>query len=278
MTNLDPIKHWYSGKALRAIEDYVIPTLVEAEAQGFWQKHASRKVRAALNKQTVARKFALYQLERGVLPSIFSGDGASDWRGEGRSACHAMEFGRVQDAPHLVTALQHVANRVKTSEQAEAFRTAFEWAKSFAPVAELLDLLDSRRPPRVLVLGTLSPLVAEHLGASLQLKLKTCRFPKFVRRWIKWTDPKTNRECKMCVVDIIWPEGTLHGTSRYKGTAENQQCEACGHAIKSPFNWVPLVIDDRNAVPHSFWVGRDCAGKLFGVKVEGEGLYAERMK
>lgn len=53
-------------------------------------------------------------------------------------------------------------------------------------------------------------------------------------------------------------------------SASRHQCQACGHAIKNVFNWVPLVVDSAAGVPHAMWVGKDCAQTLFGVTVKGE--------
>jgi hypothetical protein len=50
--------------------------------------------------------------------------------------------------------------------------------------------------------------------------------------------------------------------------AGNEQCQACGHAIKSG-RFVPLVLDGKNGLC-SLWVGRDCAERFFGCKVTGE--------
>jgi hypothetical protein len=77
------------------------------------------------------------------------------------------------------------------------------------------------------------------------------------------------------VYEIIvdWPDGTLHNKSHFNYSANNQQCQACGHAIQNPFNWVPILAFNTTKVPHSLWVGRDCASKLFGCKVEGDAIY-----
>lgn len=71
------------------------------------------------------------------------------------------------------------------------------------------------------------------------------------------------------VAVLDWPEGTQHGTSRYRGTNDNDQCEACGHAIKNRYNWVPLLLTTSTG-PKSLWVGRDCAKTLFGIDMDGD--------
>lgn len=69
---------------------------------------------------------------------------------------------------------------------------------------------------------------------------------------------------------LKWPEGTKFNATGYCRTANNHQCQACGHAIKNAFNWVLLVVDSAAGVPHAMWVGKDCAQTLFGVAVKGE--------
>lgn len=54
------------------------------------------------------------------------------------------------------------------------------------------------------------------------------------------------------------------------------ESEELGHAIKDPFNWVPLLAYNHKKTPHALWVGRDCAEKLFGCEVEGDAIYKER--
>jgi hypothetical protein len=73
---------------------------------------------------------------------------------------------------------------------------------------------------------------------------------------------------------VVWPEGTEHACSRFAASGSQNQCHACGHAIRNAFNWVPLVVENAEGVPHALWVGRDCAENLFGIKATGELEYA----
>lgn len=79
---------------------------------------------------------------------------------------------------------------------------------------------------------------------------------------------------------LNWPEGTQHNKSRFFQSNNHMQCQACGHAIQKPFNWVPILAygHSEKPTPCSLWVGRDCAGKLFGCKVEGDAIYPERQR
>ena len=93
--------------------------------------------------------------------------------------------------------------------------------------------------------------------------------------WIEYVFK--GKKCRVYEVVIDWPEGTQHNKSRFFHSGNHMQCQACGHAIQHPFNWVPILAygqkHDRVPVPYSLWVGRDCAGKLFGCEVEGDAIY-----
>ena len=92
---------------------------------------------------------------------------------------------------------------------------------------------------------------------------------------------------KVSVYEVVidWPDGTLHFRSKFLRSENHELCQACGHAIKDPFNWVPilaygteplehqLIGVPAKSVPYSLWVGRDCAHKLFGCEAEGDAIY-----
>ena len=117
------------------------------------------------------------------------------------------------------------------------------------------------------VLKTLSP-----AGARLLLeagyKPDSARLPKF--EYFRDADGRP-------YMRIVWPDGTKHCANRFakvgRSRSGNAQCHACGHAIKSAYNWVPLTLTHESGELHSFWVGRDCAKKLFGVEMKGEAVY-----
>lgn len=243
MTDFSPILKWYSGKALTTIKDYVLPTLAIAEELGYWPKGTSRKVKAALNKQTIAIKYARAHP---------IGYGA-----EGYHVNHAMQFGLFERAPK--------------------YAGSYEWAIDFAPVAELTKLLDSRRPKPTYLFATLSPTVVANVGKALGVKLSTIASPPVEWNLVKRTLPN-GTVVEVWEGKILWPEGTKHNQSKFAWGSRtgNDQCHACGHAIKNGHNWVPLVATGETT-PISLWVGKDCASKLFGCKVDGEGTYPERV-
>jgi hypothetical protein len=280
VTRFPGIEKWYSGKALGAIQSYVLPMLAQAEAEGCWPKGASRKVRAALNKQAVALKFANANDRRdrdhgteGLLSDV-SDDRRPGYYSECRGwlLVHNMMFGqfaRAREALVLADALKpHCVN----DAERHALALARQWAQDFAPVAELVVLLDSRRPRPVLVCKTLSRTVLDNVGRAMDIDLDSIEAPKMEMEWVETLLPN-GQVVQMPRVKVLWPEGTRHDTSRFAyGVAFNQQCHACGHAIKNPFNWVPLLAQTPQG-PVSLWVGRDCAKNLFECEVSGEALY-----
>lgn len=281
VTTKNPIEKWYTGKALTVIQTYVLPTLAAAEAQGYWPKGASRKVTAALNKQSVAQKFARANdrgyNDRQKRPTGLLGD-IQDVRGpegfkatlKGWELVHAMQFGQFSRAERCLTLAKALVPFAETQAESAALATAYEWAKDFAPVAALVALLDSRRPVPVVVAKTLSRTVLDNVGNCLNISLDSIEFPKIIYVWETRTN-KLGEKYQVSVPEILWPEGTRHKVSRFShgSHAGNSQCEACGHAIKNAFNWLPLVGQTPEG-PVSLWVGRDCAKKLFECEVEGE--------
>jgi len=296
-----PIEKWYTGKALAAIRAFVLPTLAQAERDGYWPKGASRKVMAQLNKQAVAQRFAKWEdrdlndrdLDQATGRLHDVNDVRPWWQAKlrGRDFVHAMEFGLVGQAPRLVTLGAALEPFCRNEAERAALTTARGWAADFAPIAELVELLDSRRPPITIVLGSLSPTVAANLGRSLGIRFDSISIPP--TRWV-WEKVKMRGkdgkpvEVQVQVGYIDWPEGTEHNRSRfaYGSRAGNMQCHACGHAIQDPYNWVPLLaerpVDDQahrlvEAQAHklALWVGRDCARKLFNVDIKGDSKFVQ---
>jgi hypothetical protein len=289
----ESILEWFSGKARDTIVNFTIPALVESESLGYWKKGVSRTVHATLNKQNVAKNVARAIEAQVGTPDRWSNgvprlaydhplhEGASD-----------MQYGSFGRAP------RHLTAEAKTKRDAEgdftftpkgaaaptsANATIERWARAFAEVAELVELLDSRRPKPVFVMKTLSPTVADNLSAHIGIDVRTLQVPEMHGEYEEVV--VKGHKVQVYVVVIDWPEGTLHFRSRFLHSENNELCQACGHAIKDPYNWVPILaygdepreqqLADRPAkqVPYSLWVGRDCAAKLFGCQVEGDAIY-----
>lgn len=262
----DNVLRWYTGKARAAMADFALPTLATARELGYWPAGTSRKVRAALNKQAVASK--LGRKHQDELRDLENTEAGAPWQ-----IAHALTFAslaRVQSVAEIAAAL--VARGGLSPAVAEVVRQAADWAADFAPVAELVAILDSRRPAPVVVLGSLSPAVAANLGGTLGIRFESLRSPEVVARWIEVEIKGEKRQVQE--IEIVWPEGTQHLRSRFAhgSRAGNEQCHACGHAIRDPYNWVPLVADGPDG-PMSLWVGRDCARKMFRAEVTGDAVY-----
>ncbi len=279
----DNILEWFSGKSREAIVTYAIPALVESSALGYWRKGDARKVRAALNKQNVAVKWARdveKALEVNYKHPLY----------EGLSNMRHGSYGR---APNMLTAeaLEKLHAKpyffTKKGTAQNVNEIIERWARASAEVAELVALLDERRPKPVIVMKSLSPMVAANISRYIGIDASTIQSPPMHGEWVE-VEYK-GKMCRVYEVRIDWPEGTQHNASRF---TQSHQCQACGHAIQNRFNWVPILAyghvgkrecacppawacpkHGSTAKPFSLWVGRDCAEKLFGCEVEGDAIY-----
>lgn len=251
--NRDIILAWFTGKG-RERASAALDLLEASVAQGCWVSGASRKVRAALDKPSVATNAARKAIGIGYASPL--------WR-----IRHAMWFGNfIGIQAHDIAA----ARKANPDATIDAFLgLALAWQKDFAQVAQQVEMLDQRQPAPVFTSMGLSPTVTASLvDMGLAGRPETVRVCPHRIDWIHGIDPKTNKPRMFALVILLWPKGTVFGASRYLGTAHNTQCEACGHAIRTAR--VPLLIDDAKGVPHALWVGRDCARNIFGIKVTGD--------
>jgi len=263
----EAILEWFSGKSRDTIVNFTIPALIECEAQGYWKKGVSRTVHATLNKQNVAAKWAKACTKKFGVNSFGSVRMSHDH--PLTAAEFAMSYGQFERAPRT---LKDLLAAKKLSADVQPFADdAIRWAKAFVPVAELVALLDSRRPKPVVVMKTLSPTVAENITKHIGLDVSTIQMPEMHGEWVEIEHKGKKQEVYQIVID--WPEGTKHYQSKFLRSENNDLCQACGHAIKDPYNWLPILSYDAGKTPYSLWVGRDCAEKLFGCKVEGDAIY-----
>lgn len=263
----EKILEWFSGKSRDTIINVTIPALVESEALEYWKKGVSRTAKATLNKQNIAAKWAR-EVEKAL------GVNYSHPLYEGLSN---MRYGSFGCAPKMLTveALAKLHGEqyflVKRGLSQNVNAVIERWARANAEVTELVDLLDSRRPKPVVVMKTLSPTVAKNVSAHIGLDVSTIQSPPMHGEWVERVIK--GRKVKVYAIVIDWPDGTLHNRSRFLHSANNALCQACGHAIQDPYNWVPILSYDAGNTPYALWVGRDCARKLFGCEVEGEAIY-----
>ncbi len=247
-TEFDAVLRWFSGSSLVKAQD-ALELVAASVAHGSWIPGASRKVWAAL-KPNVAKK--TIKVDSGYKAP--KADSAIDY---------AIRYGSFGGIAGLT--LQEATQGLEDD--------ALEFFIDFKPLITTLVKLDATRPVPTFTTLNASPTVSAELVRQGAEKVEVAEIRYETR---EGTDPKTGKKFFYTVAFIVWPEGCKHNTSRYAhGTAHNDQCHACGHAIRNNFNWVPLVLTDKAGGKKSLWVGRDCAETLFGVKLTGELELAE---
>jgi len=292
-TDLAAILPWYAssrrpgtGKALERVRQ-ILPEIAEAERSGGWLPKLSRRAMAILSKQPVAEAFARANerqhgygghraADAGLLEDVrdVRGDRAHEAKLHGGPLVRAMMYGLFGDAPELVELADRLEPHTRNDAERAALARARQWAVDFTPLARLVADLDSTRHRPNYVFGEISATVLSNVQDMMGLRFETVRVPE-----IKWS--KVQVEVKSEIVwawtgEILWPEGTRHGQSRFMGSAGRAaQCQACGHWIHDASNWCPLVLDGTGG-PASLWVGRDCARHLFGCRVSGKGTFSKR--
>lgn len=255
---------WFSGKE-RQNAEHAFDLLADCESSAEWLPGASRRVEAALSKLNVARK--LYTKYGKQLDAI--GDYNTPREKRGWEVAFLLQYGNWKRGRDIdFDAVRAGAPNVEVLRAVDLARKLVE---DFAPLIPLMDALNDTRPAPVFTSVGASPTITKLLTSlGLLLNISTIRMPPIEWRVVekKYED---GRRYFAKVGTLQWPPGTAHNTSRYSlGTECNSLCHACGHAIKNAFNWVPIIIDDDVGVPHSLWVGRDCAESLFGIRVKGD--------
>lgn len=238
VTQFDAVLRWFSGAALRKAKDAL--DLIEASvAQGEWLTGASRKAWAALKPNVAKKQFG--DLGRGYNAP------------KAESAIHyAVAYGSFNYLAGL--SLQDASKNLSNE--------ALEFYIDFRPLVDAMIKLDNTRPRPVFTTMNASPTISAELKRQGAVTVEVCPI-----EWEKVEDPKTGKIGFRAV--LVWPEDTIHGSSRYTQKSMDQ-CHACGHAIRNPFNWVPLILTDDKGQKKSLWVGRDCSATLFGVKMDGD--------
>jgi hypothetical protein len=250
---------WFTGKG-REKAAWALARLAESEARGEWVSKASRTVRAIMvGKANVASR--LGGKHRRELEAI--GDYTVPMERRGWSVGHLLVYGGSNPGIDFAAIREAAPEALKG-----VITTAERFAADMAPVKALMAKLDATRPEPVFTYLGCSPTVTATLTyLGVEGNTETTRPCP-----IEWKEEvrkdKNGTTFYVKVGYLKWPEGTVHGTSRYD--RHSNHCESCGHAIKNGLNWVPLVIDNKVGVPHSLWVGRDCARTIFGIKVDGE--------
>lgn len=156
--------------------------------------------------------------------------------------------------------------KIAVERGASKEQTKAGFIAEFTPVQALITRWNGLRPkPTFTSLGASATVTAtlKSLGAT------AVSVAEIIYEEVQLLNVKTGKVETRYIGRVVFPEGCRHGCSRYQGTNDNRQCEACGHAIKNPFNWCPLVLTTAEG-PKSLWTGRDCAKTLFGIDMTGE--------
>lgn len=271
--SFDGISEWFTGKGYENAK-WAVQKINESLAEGEWLPKVSRPAKAALDKVN-AKALKIAKAAEAIgdalpycskeYPHLNAPGAVPGLKEAFRGVYWLLKYGGGRDFTQadldLIAAHAKTAAHEQRAEIQEIWAAATRALAGRAPIVAAIKFLDAQRPKPVFVLKTLSP-----TGAKLLLdagyKPDSAVMPEYV--YHRDTDE----------IELIWPEGTKHGKSRFvHGTVRNFQCHACGHAIKNAFNWVPLALTRKDGEIHSMWVGRDCAKKLFGVEMKGDANY-----
>lgn len=276
--NRQAILSWFTGKA-RTTASHALDLLEASVEAGAWVPRASVKVKAALTKPTVIIKLGRSHEE--ILRQVRR-PSESRWTGTGARLAHDMRFGLYRGVDKYdFSGLRSLLSDAETLSQlqqipasaddaATAIDAAERWGRDFAPLTAIIDRLDASRPVPVFTVLGVSPTVTRTLeDLGVVGSVDTLRVCPIDWQEVERVDPKTGKITYVRVGRLRWPPGTVHGASRHAHLGSFTWCEACRHAIRNPWNWVPLLVD-KDGVPHSLWTGRDCARNLFGIDVKGE--------
>lgn len=264
-TSRSSVLKWFTGKAY-SNADHALKLLALSEREGAWLPKHSRYVTANLSKANVARAIAI-QNEREL--EKIGGEYKTPRAQRGWEVAFALRYGCFdRRGAGLDWAAIH--DGASTPQLKAVVDRALEFVQAFEPINALIAQLDATRPkPTVTYLGA-SPTVTKLLeGLGLAVAISTVRVCPIEWELVEGKN-KEGKTIRHWVGRMLWPTGTVHGASRYNFTEHNEQCQACGHAIKNAGNWVPLIMENQDGKPHSLWVGTDCARRLFGIKIAGK--------
>lgn len=257
----DRVVSWYAGKAReRALE--ILPRVATSVVAGQWEPRLSRTARAVLARQ-VTRSGVRQTTDDAGRSVLVRLDGLLALGARGRELHSAMVRGDFLIADTLREIAAEFSGASYDVITRGASRVAIAWTEDLAPLARAFAALDAARPKPSYVFREISRTVLDNVGRAMGLAFETVRMPNI--RWIERSVAgRDGSPVKIWVGEILWPEGTRHGQSRF---SSGEQCQACGHGIRSG-RWVPLVLDGSGG-PASLWVGKDCARHLFGCRVSG---------
>lgn len=265
--NKTAILSWFTGKALTEAQ-HALGLLEQSLELGSWIPGASRRCHSAMSKSNVAKKFAkaneeAYRAIGATETNRYSTPGWSMW--------FMLFFGSVFDSRNANFA--EVRKNLPLDGSSKLVDYAELYLKDMTPVADAMAMLDATRPIPVFTKLGVSPTITKTLegifGRGMDFKMdKIYVCPSHLEK-LESVDDKGQTVYRFVMV-LDWPANTVFRASRFANTGSADQCHSCGHAIRNPFNWVPILAEDTLGTPHALWVGRDCAKNLFEIKAEGE--------
>lgn len=277
----DTLLGWFTGASLAKAKS-ALDSIEASLKQGEWLPKASRAAKASLSKSPKAKKLARevdHVLDLMRKEEESSTKEASTALREQIDLTHELYMVLQYDpgrAPRVQARILEVSMSTLHSRLRVLVVYAWPFVRAMAQVQRAIEFLDSVRPLPVVTNLGVSPTVTATCE-MLKVRSSTLRMPELVHEMVERTvDGKVQR---VYVTRIVWPQGTRFGMSPYYvSDSGNRQCQACGHAIKNPFNWLPVLADTHDGVPVGFWVGRDCAKNLFGLAIKGDYEFAQEVR
>lgn len=255
-SEIEEVAATFSGKQADAVRA-AFALINESLAQEYWVKGASRRVRASFpgKHNKICSSFYRADLfDAETSESIYRVDFFLSY---GPFHMRGMTD---EDVQVYRDQLRAFISNEKPNVQAKLLAqidAKFSVVSTFRRLVEVVKYLDEKRPkPVYTVLGT-SPTVNRHLD-----EIKT-----------DYTVPATMPELKLEETDegwvsyLEWPEGI---TFPRQSLVKTSCCQACNHAIRNGYNWVPVIVQSTDKRPMGLWVGSDCARTIFGIESSAE--------
>lgn len=274
----------YTGKQLEAVVNEALPVVSKALRGDGWAKGERRHVKSVLAKvggkelkellKAAREMYDFYSRKRYQETS----KSLDETYSEIAHLCHPLDMLRfgidyVWDA---FEATQELKKYDLPRDERDTVAALERYCRDLLPLARALAQIDNIVPAaKIVQVGELSAATRGML-VKHDLDPTTVRQPEIeiTKKQVTVKVGGGFAKRTVSVSRILWPKDTIFGKAYLsKGSTTHSQCDACAHAIKDPFNWVPILIDDRKGRPHAMWVGHDCAKNLFGFEVEGDPIF-----
>lgn len=260
--NIEIITNFMKGNKLKKFQGS-IDVLNESLEQGSWIKRGSVKANSGFYAGLMS------------IPSSLEYEGyeiGTDLWHEMNAFERCLNYGSLSnkdfDTIKCLELLKNSTARGKEFKVKVPDEVIIAWVELCKEKTIAVKELETARPKPVLTDIKLSPRVTKTLKEmDLNIDLSSVSFPE-LKKHEEVVEGKNYEgkivKKKIVWYEVIWPKDTKHGRSRF--TSSTCNCEACGKNIPSG-RFVPLYARDLNTNDTvSFWLGRDCASNIFGVK------------